>query len=181
MSEPVEPGQAPAEQHWGTVDNDLLYDTVRYGRYARAHHVAGHHFALWRFGESAGPAGLSVGLPRRLWADLVIDTEATAVLIEALAVEYARDLHRLADFGLLVADVDWDETRRHIGDIWRLSRQRGCRFTMQAARLLGDQGWLHEAAWHALREWDEIAALADALGQGRVLEPDEVDGFLRWW
>lgn len=180
--EPREPSQAVAtDLHWGPVDNDLLYDTARYSRYALSHHAAAHAWSLWRLGEPLGPVGLAVGLPRRLAPSVVVEVEASAVLVEALAFEYARDLRHRADFGLTVADVDWDETRRHIGDIWRLAGDRGCRYTMQAGKVLGDQDWLHDTAWYALREWDEIASLADAIGRGRVLEPDEVDGLLCWW
>ena len=59
---------------------------------------------------------------------------------------------------------------------------RGCRrWAPRADLLLGNELWVHQTAWFVLREWDESAALADALGQGWVLEADEVVAVLRWW
>ncbi|MEO9322264.1 hypothetical protein ABFT23_02155 [Nocardioides sp. C4-1] len=167
--------------HWGDIDANLLYDEQRYGAYARAHHVAGHYWGLWRLNQPLGPAGLSLRLPGRHVPATAANVEATAVLIEALSGEFARDLHRLADFGFGTQDLNWGSLRGHLSDCWWMASGRGCHSSARVAQFLGEEVWLREATWHALRDWDEIAALADAPGRGRVLEADEVSTALRWW
>lgn len=146
-----------------------------------AHHVAGHHWGLWRLGLPFGPVGLSVSLPP-LDREVAADAEATGLLAEVLSIEYEDGLWRLADFGLGIGDVDWKRVEGRMPDVLVASMGRGCRRQVQRAlRLLADKTWLNEAAWHLLREWDEVRALATVLGRGQVLERDEVAGVLRWW
>ena len=49
------------------------------------------------------------------------------MLVETLGVEYIRELWRIADFGLTLADEEWDEVRENRGACWRMARERGCR------------------------------------------------------
>lgn len=165
------PATTPSPHPWGRLDVDLLYDPARYGPYAAAHHIAGHHWALWRLGESFGPVGLSVVLPS-VARETATHVEASAVLIEAIAIEYLLDLHRLADFGIEERHVNWNAVSEHTVACSLDARERGCRrHALRALRHLRVEGWVRRTGMSALSEWDEISALAEALGRGRVLEP----------
>jgi len=174
--------------HWGRVGPDLLDDPTLFARYSWCFHVAAHAWAIKSGGVGLGPVGrYSLRTPRGLDREGAQRVEATAVLVEALAVEYARDLHRLVDFGIAVRDVDW----LAVGD--RISTTRGlmasgagrgplCRRHGKAAeRHLDEPVWFGWVAGRALADWDRIEALADALGDGRVLEIDDACGALDRW
>src|SRR5687768_1535237 len=77
--------------HWGAIDSHVLLHPERYGPYAAAHHVAGHHWARHRLDFARWPAALRMHedellRPEREKTSVV---EATAILVEALAIEAA--------------------------------------------------------------------------------------------
>lgn len=115
--------------------------------------------------------GLSVVLPS-VARETATHVEASAVLIEAIAIEYLVDLHRLADFGIEERHVNWNAVSEHTVACSLDARERGCRrHALRALRHLRVEGWVRRTGMSALSEWDEISALAEALGRGRVLEP----------
>lgn len=165
---------------WGHVDPDLLDDRARYGAYAWAHHVAGHHWALWDQEVPLVPAGLDLGLPP-MDAETRAEVEASAVLVEALGVEYAVEARRFDDFGMTVEDVDFETVCEHIRGCAVDAAERGCEHSDAVLGRLHNDLWLRQVADGALRSWDEVSALAGVLGSGRILERDEVARMLVWW
>jgi len=168
--------------HWGPVGPDLLEEQTLFARFAWCFHTAGHAWALWRRGAVLGPVGRhSLRTPRGTGREAVVEVEADAVLVEALATEYARDLHRQADFGIRVCDVDWEAVGDNIEAFPAPPAGRGVacrRHGLGARRHLSEVYRFGALGERALADWDGIVALADALGHGGVLEADEVHDML---
>lgn len=167
--------------HWGTTNADVLFHPERYGPYAAAHHVAGHHWARHRLDFARWPAAVRMHenelfRPEREKTSVV---EATAVLVEALAIEAAVCADMGVDFTCDL-DVDWDLIREHCGSANHHARVRGCTAPAGSVEvLLRHQNWVHGTGRKILRDWAGIAGLADALGRGQVLEVDETLKMLR--
>lgn len=168
--------------HWGATESHLLFHPERYGPYAAAHHVAGHHWARHRLTMDRSAAGLRLLDDETLLPperEKVSVVEATAVLVEALAIEAAV----CADDGLVLdydVEVDWDLIREHCSSAHFDARRRGCTAPAASVEVLcGQQNWRVGTGRKILRDWAGITGLADALGRGQVLEADQVLKMLR--
>ncbi|MEO9322265.1 hypothetical protein ABFT23_02160 [Nocardioides sp. C4-1] len=168
--------------HWGHVGSALLFNPRRYGPYAAAHHVAGHHWARHRLSFNRHAAGLHLVQNKALIAaecERTAVVEASAVLVEALAIEAAVCADADIDF-CFDLDVDWKVIRGHCRSVHRDARARGCRAPAGSVEaLIGHDNWVSGTGRKLLRDWAGLAGLADLLGRGRVLEMDEVLRVLR--
>lgn len=183
----ADPATPSPDLHWGSVDPHLFEDQARYGRYAAAHHVAGHHWARRRLGLGSSHAGLALsedGMLPRGQRETAAAVEAGALLVEALAIEaVVCGLHETQVDGVegLGAHMDlaWDSVAEHLLAARHDARARGCVVGgIRVAALLEGESWLEVTGRKALRDWSGIVALADGLGHGRVLESDEVAALL---
>jgi len=168
---------------WGRVDEDLLFDGDRYGLYARAHHIAGHHWGAAVAGIAGFPAGLDGrALPTPVRLDGCRNrVEALAVLIEALAIEAAVCAINAQGFGLRF-DLDRTSVAEHVQATRRDAAERGCKSGGLVDRLLDHPDWTDRALPEVLEAWPGIVRLARALAEGQILEADEVAALLgREW
>lgn len=163
--------------HWGPLDQDLLFDPLRYGPFAAAHHTATHHWCVWQAGLPLRSAGLGLASQTSVlhFADRSTRSymEAASVLGEALAVEAV--VHSLHDYEFGVdAEIDWVTVGEHAGACRTDARRRGCIGGPGVDSLLANPDWISVMGRRLLHGWGGIVALAEALGHGRVLEADQV-------